>query len=143
MGLTDRWAQDLKRVKAKLELVQIATLVEKTAMVIRNMSQEEIRHEDYTIGRLGFEVEEEAALKHLRGASDSGYAYASGMLGEKHERGDLGLEVNLLEAARLYKIAKEGEPSASMAEYWTAALDSVNERIALQAYRFSAAAQQQ
>ena len=55
---------------------------------------------------LRLEVDEIKALKYYRSASDSGNATVSGDLGRKHEYGQLGLDVNLTEAARLYEIAK-------------------------------------
>ena len=68
----------------------------------------------YKYGKLGLEVDKAKALKYVRSASDSGYAKASGNLGVAleiahvtHERGHLGLDVNLAEAARLYEIAKD------------------------------------
>ena len=80
------------------------------------------------------EVDEVKELKYYRSASDSGNATASGNLGIKHEYGhtplyELGLDVNLAEAARLYEIAKEKDVHSAM---WTRCLNRILRKIAAQ-----------
>ena len=72
--------------------------------------------------------DEAKALEYHRKASGAGYAYASGELGKKYEYGELGLNVNLVEAARLYEIAKQRETRFTTT--WTTFLGRVQRKIA-------------
>ena len=82
----------------------------------------------YEWGWMELDQDEAEALKYYRKASDAGYAHASGVLGKRYEHGKLGLDVNLVEAARLYEIAKQRNTDNTTR--WTRSLDRVQRKIA-------------
>ena len=84
----------------------------------------------YKYGTLGVDRDEAKELDYLRRASDAGHASASGKLAARYENGELGLDVNLAEAAILYKSAAEKEADTATADVWSDGLARVNAKIA-------------
>ena len=102
----------------------------------------------YRLGELGVERDRTRALNYYRSASDAGCARASGRLATFYEYGcngasfwhsrqsspirshfpANGVDINLEEAARLFKISKERDTTGTA--MWTVELDRVNAMIA-------------